>query len=71
VKYADDFVLLPKKQMVLQGISNRVTETGRCCCRMEGNMEKNSGNENLKATFSIRDCDRLETREYVIFQLFE
>jgi hypothetical protein len=30
VKYADDLVLLAKEEMVLQGMTDRLTETGRC-----------------------------------------
>jgi ABC-type uncharacterized transport system ATPase subunit len=30
VKYADDLVLLAKGQTVLQGMIDRLTETGRC-----------------------------------------
>ena len=30
VKYTDDFVLLAKEETVLQGVTDRLTETGRC-----------------------------------------
>jgi hypothetical protein len=30
VKYADDLVLVAKEEMVLQGMFERLTETGRC-----------------------------------------
>jgi hypothetical protein len=39
VRYADDLVLLAKEQMVLQGMTNRLTEIGRSY-RMEINMEE-------------------------------
>jgi len=39
-KYADNLVLLGNKQMVLQGMIDRLTENGRCH-GMEMNVEKN------------------------------
>jgi hypothetical protein len=39
VKYADDLVLLAKEETVLQGIIDRLIETGRCY-EMEMNVEK-------------------------------
>jgi len=39
-KYADELVLLDKEEAVLQGMSERLTETGRCY-GMEMNVEKN------------------------------
>jgi len=39
VKYADDFVLLVKEELVLQGIINTITEIGRYY-GIEMNMEK-------------------------------
>ena len=30
VKYTDDFVLLAKEETVLQGVTDRLTESGRC-----------------------------------------
>jgi hypothetical protein len=39
VKYADDFVLLAKEEMVLQGMIDRLIKTGRYC-GMEMNVEK-------------------------------
>ena len=38
-KYADDLVLLAKEEAVLQGMTERLTETGRCY-GIEINMEK-------------------------------
>ena len=39
VKYADDLVLLAKKEMVLQGMIDRLIDIGRCC-GMEMKVEK-------------------------------
>ena len=39
MKYANDLVLLAKEEMVLQGISDKTTEVGRCY-GMEVNVEK-------------------------------
>ena len=39
MKYADDLVLLAKKETVLQGMIDIIIEIGRCCC-MEINAEK-------------------------------
>jgi hypothetical protein len=30
VKYADELVLMAKEERVIQGMSDRLTETGRC-----------------------------------------
>ena len=39
VKYSDDLVLLSKTEAVLQGLTGRLIEIGRCY-RMEMNVEK-------------------------------
>ena len=39
VKYADDLVLMAKKETVLQGMIDKLTEIGSCYC-MEINVEK-------------------------------
>ena len=39
MKYADDLVLLAKEEEVLQGMSERLNETGRCY-GMETKVEK-------------------------------
>jgi hypothetical protein len=39
VKYADDFMLLAKEETVLQGMTDRLTENGKCY-EMEMNMKK-------------------------------
>jgi hypothetical protein len=31
VKYPNDLVLLAKKEMVLHGMTDRLTEIGKCC----------------------------------------
>jgi hypothetical protein len=41
VKYADDLVLLAKEEAVLQGVTERLMEIGRCY-GMEMNVEKNA-----------------------------
>jgi hypothetical protein len=40
MKYADDFVLLPKGEGVLQGMVDRLIEIGRCYA-METDVKKN------------------------------
>jgi hypothetical protein len=40
VKYADDLVPLGKEETLLQGMTDRQIEIGRCC-GMEMNLEKN------------------------------
>ena len=47
LKYADDVLLMAKEETVLQGTTDRLTETGRCYGMKRG---KNQGNDNLKAT---------------------
>jgi hypothetical protein len=46
VKYADDLVLLPKEESVLQDVIERLMEIGRCY-GTEMNVEKNYSDENL------------------------
>jgi hypothetical protein len=56
--------------MVLQGILNRLIETGKCN-GMEMNFGKNYSNDDLKATISHTDYERSKTTaECGIFQLF-
>jgi len=61
VKYIDDLVLLANDEAVLQGMSDRLREIGRCC-GMAKNVEKKSGNKNFKATIPSTNYDRLITR---------
>jgi hypothetical protein len=56
VKYADDLVLLAKEQTVLQGMTDRITELGRCY-GMEMNVEKNYGNEIARQPSPIKNYD--------------
>jgi hypothetical protein len=43
VEHTDDFVLLTKEETVLQGMTDRLTETGKCCA-----MEINVGKTKVK-----------------------
>jgi len=56
-KYADFLVVLTKKTTVIQGMIDRITETGRCF-RIDEKIEKNRGKENLKATNLSTNYDR-------------
>jgi len=71
VKYANDFFLLAKEGTVLQVISDRVTEIGRCC-GMEMNVGEKIGlMRNLKATIPSTDYDRSKRAgECGVFQQF-
>jgi hypothetical protein len=67
VKYADDLVLLTKKEKVLQDMIDKLIEIGECC-GMEMNVEKNKINENFKTTTPSKNYDRPKTtRECGIF----
>jgi len=57
VKYADDHVLLSKKETVLQDMIDKLFEIGRCY-GMEMNVEKNKSNENFKTTIPSKNYDR-------------
>jgi hypothetical protein len=57
VKYADDLVLMAKEETVLQGMTDRLIEIGRCY-GMEMNVEKNKSNENFKTTNPSHKKDR-------------
>jgi hypothetical protein len=57
VKYADGLVLHRNQRMVLQGIIDRLIEIARWY-RMEVNVQKNQGNENLKRTIPATNLDR-------------
>jgi hypothetical protein len=60
VKYADDFVLLAKKEMVLQDMIDKLIEIGRSY-EMEMNVEKKKSDENFKTTISSKAYDRPKT----------
>jgi hypothetical protein len=67
VKYADDLLLLAKGETVIQSITERLIDIGRCC-GMEMNVEET---KNLKRVTPSTDYDKSETsRECGIFQLF-
>jgi hypothetical protein len=69
VKTADGLMLLAKEKTVLQGMTNRLTETGRCY-EVKMNVKKPTV-MNFKATIPITDYDRSKaTGECEIFQLF-
>ena len=58
VKYADDFVLMSKKEMVLQSMIDKLIETGRYYGNECG---KNESNENFKTTIPSNNYDRPKT----------
>jgi hypothetical protein len=60
VKYADDFVLLAKEEMVLQDMIHKLIEIGRSY-EMEMNVEKNKSDENFKTTIASKSYDRPKT----------
>ena len=60
VKYADNLVLMAKEETVLQGIIDKLTETGRYY-GMEMNVEKNKSNENFKTTIPSNNYYRPKT----------
>jgi hypothetical protein len=53
-------VLLAKEELVLQGMSERLTEI-RLCYGMETTAEKNESNENIMANIPNTDYDRSKT----------
>ena len=60
VKYADDIVLMAKEETVLQGMIDKLIETGRYY-GMEMNVEKTKSNENFKTTIPSNNYDRPKT----------
>ena len=60
VKYADDLVLIAKEETVLQGMTDKVIEIGRCS-GMEVNVKKNKSNENFKTTILSNNYDTPKT----------
>ena len=67
MKYADDLVLMAKEETVLQGMIDKLIETGRYY-GMEMNVEKNESNENFKTTNPSNNYDRPKTTgEYEMF----
>ena len=59
MKHADDFVLPAKEEKVLQDMTDKLTEIGRCY-GMEMNVEKKS-NENFQTTIASKNYDRPKT----------
>ena len=60
-------MILDKEEKVLQGMIDKLIETGRCY-GMEMNVEKNKSNENFKTTIPSKNYDRPKTtRECGIF----
>ena len=67
VKYADDHVLMAKEETVLQGMIDKLIETGRHY-GVEMNVEKNKSSENFKTTIPSNNYDRTKaTGEREIF----
>ena len=60
VKCADDLMLTAKEETVLQGMIDKLIETGRYY-GMEMNVEKNKSNENFKTTIPSNNYDRPKT----------
>ena len=61
VKYADDLVLMAKEKTVLQGMIDKLIETGRYY-GMEINVgKKTKSNENFKTTIPNNNYDRPKT----------
>ena len=60
MKHADDLVLMAKEEKVLQGMIDKLIETGRYY-GMEMNVEKNKSNENFKTTIASNNYDRPKT----------
>ena len=60
VKYADDLVLMAKEETVLQGMIDKLTETGKYYS-MEMNVEKTKSNENFKTTIPSNNYDKPKT----------
>ena len=53
-------MVLAKEEKVLQGMIDKLIETGRCY-GMEMNVEKNKSNENFKTTIPSKNYDRPKT----------
>jgi ABC-type enterochelin transport system substrate-binding protein len=65
VKYADELVLLAKEEKVLQDMTDKLTEIGRCY-GMEMHVKKS--NRNFKTTIPGKNYDKPKTtRECGIF----
>jgi archaellum component FlaF (FlaF/FlaG flagellin family) len=62
-KICRNLVLLAKEEMVLQGITDRLTEIEDA---MEGKLMYRKGNDNLKASIPNTEYDGSETTENII-----
>jgi hypothetical protein len=70
VKYADELVLLAKKETVLQDMIDKIIETGRCY-GMEMNVEKINVMRILRQSFPVKlMIDQKTTGECGIFKYF-
>jgi hypothetical protein len=66
VKYADDFVLLAREEMLLQGMIFKLIEIGRCY-GMEMNVEKTKGMRISRQPSLIQIMTSKTTRKCRIF----
>ena len=60
VKYADELVLMANEETVLQGMIDKLIETGRYY-GIEINVEKKKSNENFKTNIPTNNYDRPKT----------
>jgi hypothetical protein len=70
VKYAEDLVLLAKKEVVLHGMTERLTEIGKCY-GMVMNVEENKMMKISKQPSPIQiiiDKIKLENEEYLNYK---
>jgi hypothetical protein len=69
VKYADNLVVLAKKGTVLQGITYRLTEVGRCF-GMEMNVDKSTILRTSKQPFTVKSMIGLSQQKQHSRRLF-
>ena len=60
VKYSDELVLMAEEETVLEGMIDKLIETGSCY-GMEMNVERNKSNENFKTPIPSNNYDRPKT----------
>jgi hypothetical protein len=70
VKYADDFVLPAKEEMVLQDMIDKLNETGRCY-GMEINAEKTKVMRISRQPFPVKRMIDQKNVTCGIFQIFK
>ena len=66
MKYADELVLLAKEERVIQDMTDKIIEIGRCC-GMEMNLEKTKAMRISRQQFTVKimiDQKQLENVEY-------